>query len=157
LVSMLMEMKTKLVLLLTVLTLSLHGADVAVWFYGPNTNGIATNFPTRFDANTNEPTRHAIMSRELAWALKNSTQPTWDAYQSNLNYQAQLPIKALKTQWESATKRLDEWTTFLGTPSQNNSNLVNIAQASQALRELIWLQQGLLRVIAPMFQPENMQ
>lgn len=74
--------------------------NVAVWMYGPNTNGVATNFPVSWKSigvavTYPSDTNAVVMSVNAALALKASTQASYDAYQASLKATAQAATDAL--------------------------------------------------------------
>lgn len=149
-------MKTLCLLILTV-TLA-QAENVAVWFVGPNTNYLPTNYPVaskRIGEATSFPGAHAVMTIEEFRALKASLLPAWQLVESNRLWQAENAVAVRRQAFETATARLADWEKFLGTPQNSASNLVNIAQASQWAREMIWLQKRLIQAMRPLYKPEE--
>ena len=147
----------KATILLLLCAVGLYAENVAVSFYGPNTNGVATNFPVTWVRCTNEvaPPGFALMSVEGARALKAATQASYDAYASNETWKVESVVTNRLAQFQAVSVRLDYWQALLGTPQNVNSNFVNIAQASQWAREMVWLQKRILKIVAAQYRPEE--
>lgn len=154
-------MKSILSLFLCLLGVCVSAQNFAIWFLGPNTNGIATNWPastTPIGTNTVCAGADAIMTWPQVRALQNSLRAGMDAWQSNQTYQAAQVIANRQALVTQITQRMNAWQDFLGTPQSANSNFATIAQASQWARELLWLERKMMTlVILPRYSPENDQ
>jgi hypothetical protein len=133
--------------------------DVAVRFYGPNTNGVATNFPAAWmRPGTNPPPAGwTVMPMAQALSLKAATQPTMDRYVSNRAWASEQALVDAAQTYALAEQRLEQWRSFLGTPQNPGSNFVTLGQASQWAREMLWLQQRLIRITKHLYKPEDDQ
>ena len=88
-------------------------------------------------------------------AYRQAHKAEYDAWESNKMWQAQSALDTLAAQYDLAIARLEEWTAFLGEPKGSVSNFVNIAQASQWAREMVWLQQRLVKATRQLYRPEE--
>ncbi len=148
----------KTIALLFLSGLPLLAQEVAVWVYGPNPDGVATNYPVSWVGWTNAPPGPAgslLMSVEGARALKAATQASYDRYVSNQNWQVENVLTNRSGQFQAIGHRLEDWAGYLGGPQSAGSNFVSIAQASQWAREMVWLQQRVLRMLAGQYRPED--
>lgn len=152
------SLSVKITSLLIALTASVYGQNFAVWYLGPNTNAIATNWPAytkSIGTNTSFKGADDVLSSAQLSVLKSNLWPTYSRWESNNAYASTQRTQTNLDQFNTAVKRMSEWTAYIGTSGAPKSNFVSIAQASQWAREMLWLNQKLLNITKAQYHPED--